>query len=665
MACFVADSTADTWKSMVDTIEEFGDIARQGGGAGLSLSKIRPEGDPVFGSTHARACGPIELMRMVSEVMSSITQAGFRGMAMLSTIRYDHPDIFNFIKCKQLERALRTLLKEDIAGHYQDFLDNMSPQLRVILDKFLYNFNLSVMVTDEFMEKVKADGDVELQFNGRVYRTVKAREIFDAISENAWRNGDPGLLFYDNINNYSPYRFSGQEIVATNPCGEQPIPNLASCNLGSFALIRYFDEVKHRIDFTKLKRDVRLATRLLDNVIDVNKFPTDVFEKWALSYRPIGIGIMGYADLLMKMRITYGSKTSLDLAREIMKTIVSEAHKASVDLAKERGAPSGCQHDELKHRRNTALSTIAPTGSISMIADCSSSAEPIYSPITYRHDNTGRSQVEHPLADKRYFRCSLDPENKGRDVKWQEHVETQAAFQEHVDSGISKTINFPNEATVDEIKKAYFRAWELKCKGITVYRDGSRSVQVLQAQQPRTSLAMMDRPDTLDCDIFKRTANGIEWHFIVGKYKEQPYELFALNGGTELPKKGKVIRRKAKHYALVDENGDEVVDNIVEAESTIDELVASETRRFSLMLRHGIPPLAIVEQVEKFNEQMASFSKVAGRLFKQHYVTDEEVAVMAAQKVCPICSSHGHDVHLVVGPGRCMVCPDCGWGKCG
>jgi len=504
-ACFVSPSPNDSWLGMINNIANFGHIARQGGGAGVDFSTIRPENDPVFGSTHAKACGPIEHMRMISEVMSSITQSGFRGMAIMNTISISHPDIEKFIVCKQQKRALKSLLKEDILNHYEKLKENRSHDLDIILDKFLSNINISVVVTDEFMEKVKKDEDFDLVFNAKIYKTVKAKYLFNLIVENAWKNGDPGMLFYDRMND-CPYKYSKQEIVTTNPCGEQVLPSWGSCNLGSIDVSKYYDKTKHDIDWSSLKMDIRLSVQFLDNAIDVNTFPTSDFAKWAKQNRPVGLGIMGFADLLLSLKLSYGSPSSLKFAEKLITFFEQESHKKSVELGKERGTPKCCQYDELENRRNITTLSIAPTGSISLLAGCSSSIEPVFSCVIYRNDNTGSYKLLHPHANKKYFRCALD-KDKDKEVTWKQHIEMQSIFQKHVDAAISKTINCSNDASKDDIANVYMYAYENKCKGVTVYRDGCKTTQVLTSynSQLGTNNAAK-RPKTIPADIFKTTA---------------------------------------------------------------------------------------------------------------------------------------------------------------
>lgn len=675
-ACFVSRSPGDSWEEMCRNIKTFGDVARRGGGNGISLSNIRPEGAPVFGSTHAKACGPIEHMRMISEVMSSITQSGFRGMACMATLNASHPDIEKFIKCKQRNAALKSFLKEDIFNHYDHLKENSNEQLNIVLDKFISNFNISVFASDEFMKAVINDENYNLVFSGKVYKTIKAREIFQQITLNAWKNGDPGLLFEDTINN-CPYKFSKQKINATNPCGEQCLPDGSidpdrygpdgggSCNLGSIAVNKFV--TNSEIDWESLKLAVQLSCRFLDNAIDANKYPSIGFENWAKDNRPIGLGVMGWADLLLSLKISYGSEKSLLLAKELIHFMHTVAHETSVQLAKERGSPKCCDFKELDHRRNVTLLSIAPTGTISLLSGCSSSIEPVFSPTIYRYDNTGSYQISHPDSDKDYFKCALDKEQNGkREVSWKEHILMQAAFQKYVDSAVSKTINMPNSVTIEDVHSAYILAWQSGLKGITIYRDGCKTTQVLNTERKKnfSEEVAIRRPTNVACDIHKVTVNGKEWHIIVGKVNDCPYEIFAVNGKITLPEKGAIVKKKKRHYSLLDLNDNVLIENLNDEEELINDRLGLETRRLSLELRHGIHPRFIAQQIDKSNESLVSFSKAVSRIIKKHYLTDAECASISLSAPCPMCIQNGKDTELIFESG-CQRCPVCAYSKCG
>lgn len=846
LACHTSPDVEDSWQSMAKNIETFGQVARRGGGNGICLSKIRPEGDPVFGSTHAKACGPIQHMIVVSEAMHSITQAGFRSMANMATLHINHPDVIKFIKCKQREQSLKHFLREDIYKHFDQMNGQTHNHLNIVLDKHIANFNISVFVSNKFMEAVEKDEDWNLEFGGKIYQTLKAKELFELIAENAWKNGDPGLLFDDTINN-SPYKYSKQKITSTNPCfhpdtmvavtderkfvsikqlaeigadvevyccdpktgetfkrwgrnprktrenaelirltfenkgsvittpdhkvmlshreyievkdieigslvktieikyannsenakeqlylcedlkvidkeflsktsevynitvddyhnlcigtwtsvaqsnitsyltvvykncGEQTLPNIScsetedgfgrggSCNLGSIDISKFYDKKENDLNWEEFKKAIQISFRFLDNVIDANKFPGPAFELWAKENRPVGLGLMGWADLLLKMRITYGSKRSLEFAEEVAKFMEETTHEKSIEIGKERGTPDACKYKELGFRRNVTLTSIAPTGSISLLAGCSSSIEPIFSPVIFRSDNTGQYKLSHPDAEKSYFRSAVNPEEPSKEVPWTEHVKMQAAFQKYVSSSISKTINLPNSATIEDVKEAYMLAYKLGCKGVTVYRDGCKSTQVLNTSKKvgMGSNQSKERPKEVVADIFKARADGFDWHVIVGKLEDTPYEVFAVNGKQDLPESGVVVKRKKRHYSLLDDKGEVLIDNIGAEEDEIDPQIGLETRRFSLELRHNIHPKYIVEQIDKSTKLVTSFSKAVSRIMKTKYISNDELQEISDMS-CPECAKNGKNSALIPESG-CSRCSDlsCSYSKCG
>lgn len=444
-ACFVVDFP-DTIEGIYKTKLDFALIARKGGGCGTSLSKIRPEGAKVAGSTHGYAGGGVKFADTISHDADALTQAGFRAMAIMFTESVYHPDILKFITAKHEEGKIS-------------------------------NANISVVVDDAFMNAVVNDETYWTEFNGVKYQEYKAKDIFEQIVEGMWKNGEPGILFKNRIDD-SPYKYSGQEIFGTNPCSEQPLPPNGVCNLGSIDLSKFYDKDKDKeIDWFKLGYAVRWGVRFLDAVIDKTGFPTKEIEQWALENRAIGLGVMGYADLCLQKKIAYGSQEALDLLNEVLRFISLFAENESIKMGREYGVPKACENLPLP-RRNVTLTTIAPTGTISLLAGCSSGIEPIFSEITIRNDKTGTYTFENDLADKEYFRCAVSS-NGAKEVTWEEHIMTLAVAQRHIDSGVSKTINFPTHTHRETIGKAVVMAWREGCKGLAVYRNGSRNKEVL------------------------------------------------------------------------------------------------------------------------------------------------------------------------------------------
>ncbi|MBI3399669.1 MAG: vitamin B12-dependent ribonucleotide reductase [Deltaproteobacteria bacterium] len=488
-ACFVLP-VEDSLDSIFDAVKETAIIHQSGGGTGFAFSRLRPKGD-IVGSTSGAASGPVSFMKVFNTATEVIKQGGTRRGANMGVLRVDHPDIVDFV-----------IVKNDPAE--------------------LTNFNISVAVTDAFMNTVEEDKEYPL-INPRTQEIVsyaRAREIFDLIVESAWKGGEPGILFIDRINQANPTPQLGQ-MEATNPCGEQPLLPYEPCNLGSINLAKMIKKegqgsrVKAQgldeIDYRKLERTVRLGIRFLDNVIDINKYPLPDIERMAKGNRKIGLGVMGFADMLVKMRVPYDSEKAFKIGEGLMQFIKGVAWEASMELAEERGSfPNikGSIFDKTGARpvRNATAITIAPTGTLSIIAGCSSGIEPIYSLSYTRQVLNGLQLPElHPLLseiakEEGFYRDELmDYIAKGGDLNQrndvpehikkifvtafqilpEHHVRMQAVFQKHTDNAVSKTINFPPEATSADVKKAYLMAYQLGCKGITVYRSGTREEQVL------------------------------------------------------------------------------------------------------------------------------------------------------------------------------------------
>ncbi|MEK6323370.1 MAG: adenosylcobalamin-dependent ribonucleoside-diphosphate reductase [Acidobacteriota bacterium] len=490
-ACFVLP-VEDSMEGIFGTLRDTALIQKSGGGTGFSFSRLRPREDPIK-STHGVSSGPVSFMRLYNFATEVTKLGGKRAGANMAILRIDHPDIEEFIDAKKNPLELNT-------------------------------FNISVAVTDEFMEKVKRGEryDVINPRSRQAVRQLDAREVLDRIVESAWRNGEPGVIFIDRINRDNPTPELG-EIESTNPCGEQPLLPYESCVLGSINLSKFHRE--GAVDYDRLKRVVKLGVHFLDNIIDVSEYPIpDIGEITKLN-RKIGLGVMGWADLLILLGIPYDSEDAIKLGEVLMSFISREALEASVELAKQRGPfPRWFQESLYKQtglspRRNATVTTVAPTGTISLIANCSSGIEPIYS-IVYRRLSFGSERLTfvHPLFEQ-YARehgfYSEELMNRvakrgslydihevpaearrafvtAREIAPDWHVRTQAAFQKHIDAAVSKTINFPADATVDAVKRAYLLAHELGCKGITVYRDGSREKQVLS-----TEMEDMTEPLTL------------------------------------------------------------------------------------------------------------------------------------------------------------------------
>lgn len=477
-ACFVLP-IEDSLDSIFETLKSAAKIHQSGGGTGFSFSRIRAKGSLVH-SSHGVASGPVSFLRIFDVATETIKQGGVRRGANMGILRVDHPDILEFIEAKRDQKSI-------------------------------LNFNLSVGITDEFMECVRLKKEFVLRdTKGIAVSTVDAGQLFDRMVQCAWESGDPGLVFLDRINRFNPTPKVGQ-IESTNPCGEQTLLPYESCNLGSLNLGAYYRDSEFQ--WSQFKEDIHTAVRFLDNVIDLNDYPVEDCKKVTLRNRKIGLGVMGFADLLLMAGIPYASEEALELGEQVMSFLDREAKQASQMLAKERGAfPNwkGSLWHQLGYPpfRNATVSTVAPTGTISMIAGASSGIEPLFSGVFYRNVLSGERLVEiHPVVEAALKKRgkmgasgasveghSITDDDLSRELgpAWspskvvpvEKHVQMQAAFQRHSDSAVSKTINLPASATVQDVKEAYLLAYELGCKGITVYRDQSRSVQVLEHALP-------------------------------------------------------------------------------------------------------------------------------------------------------------------------------------
>ena len=475
-ACFVLPVN-DSIEGIFDALKYMALIHKSGGGTGFSFSNLRPKGD-VVGSTKGVASGPGSFMSIFDAATEVIKQGGRRRGANMGILRVDHPDVFEFITAKEKEGILT-------------------------------NFNVSVGITDTFMDTLEKDGEYELlnPRTGKVMKRVKAKNIFDLIVTMAWRTGDPGLIFLDEINRHNPTPHLGR-IESTNPCGEVPLMPYESCNLGSINLSKMVRDGE--IDWENLRRTVRMGVHFLDNVIDANKHPLPEIEKMTKANRKIGLGVMGFAEMLIQLGISYDSEEGVATAEKVMSFISEEARKKSVELGEKRGSfPnfSGSIWDEegYKAMRNATVTSIAPTGTISIIAGTSSGIEPLFA-ISYVRNVMGTQLFEvNPVFEKiaRYrgfYSTELlteiakhgsiqgikeIPSDVRRifvtalDIAPEWHIKMQAAFQKHTDNAVAKTVNLPQEATLEDVRRVFLLAYKLRCKGITVYRYGSKREQVL------------------------------------------------------------------------------------------------------------------------------------------------------------------------------------------
>ncbi len=632
-ACFVLP-IEDSMDGIFTSIRNGALVHKTGGGTGYSFSRLRPKNSAVQ-STQGVASGPLSFAAVFDAATETIKQGGKRRGANMGVLRVDHPDIMDFITAKQ--------------------------------DQTRYtNFNFSVAITDAFMEAVKNDLQYDLidPSTSKVVDSLRARKVFDKIIDLAWHNGEPGVLFIDAANRDNATPQLG-EFEATNPCGEQWLLPYESCNLGSINLGRYVRRGK--VDFERLGKTVALAVRFLDNVIDCNRFPIPEIAEMTQKTRKVGLGIMGMHDMLIQLELPYGSSEGREASAGVMQFIRDEAEKASIRLAELKGPFPAYdpQYNTYPARRNAALTSIQPTGTVSMIADCASGCEPYFSIVMEKNVMDG----DRLLMVNRHFESVAREEGFFSDellekvaasgtvvghaeipVKWQEifrtaqdiapeeHIRMQGILQvSGVDSSISKTINLPSTATREDVRLSYMLAFELGCKGLTVYRDGSRDSQVLNTVGSDTG----------------RTAT-VSSQGVVQKKKlpsvlsAKRYRLKDANDNTI--------------YLIVcfddDENPMEVFakfpfDNRVDLKDK-STMWTTTCRLVSLALRYQIPMEEVIKQLDRSSGHMLDLPAQLGNLLKSFMAGTQK----GFSSTCPECSGT-----LVFEEG-CEICRDCGYSKC-
>lgn len=645
-ACFVLP-VEDSMEGIFESLKNAAIIHKSGGGTGFSFSNLRPK-DSRVGTTGGIASGPVSFMKIFNTATEQVKQGGTRRGANMAILRVDHPDILDFIHCKKNNNELN-------------------------------NFNISVGISDTFMNAVKKKINYDLIDPRKKEKVgeLNAMEVYRVIVEQAWENGDPGIIFLDRLNKDNPTPALG-EIESTNPCGEQPLLPMESCNLGSIDLSKFVTSENGNpvIDYDSLKEIVWLSVHFLDNTIDMSKYPLPEIETMVKGNRKIGLGIMGFADLLYQLKVAYNSEQAFEIAEEVMSFIQKESHEASKLLAKERGAFKNINESIFKRKkgcvyRNATTTTIAPTGTLSIIAGCSSGIEPLFALSFIRNvmDNDKLLEVNphfETVAKEMGFYSPelmdsiaregsiqhLDqiPEEvrkvfvTAHDISPEWHIRMQAAFQKYTDNAVSKTVNLPKDATEDDVLKIYNIAYELNCKGVTIYRDGSKENQVLSLankHKPAVSFpaSIKDRPETL-AGFTTRIKTGMgQLYVTVTEYKKLPFEVFATIG-----KSGRSTTAKTEAIG----------------------------RLVSLALRSGVKVENVVEQLKGIGGEHPVFQEgglvlsipdAIGRVLEKKYLKEGsykkgKYGNSLLGEICPEC---GQTVSFEEG---CMICHFCGFHKC-
>jgi len=667
-ACFVLP-VEDSIESIFDGVKYTALIHKSGGGTGFSFSRLRPKND-VVKSTKGISSGPVSFMKIFDTATETIVQGGTRRGANMGILSVHHPDILDFIASKTEQHILN-------------------------------NFNISVAVTDTFMNAVLTDNDYELvnPRSNEVVGTLKAKKVFDLIAEGSWKYGDPGIVFIDEINRSNPTPILGR-IESTNPCGEQPLLPFEACNLGSINLKCFVEN--STVLWDDLRETVHKSIHFLDNVVDMSRFPLREIEEFVHGNRKIGLGVMGFADMLIKLEIPYNSEEARQTGREIIKFISEEANRASINLAEKRGVFPNWEKSIYAEKnlryRNATRTTIAPTGTISIIAGCSSGIEPLFAISFVRNvldnnelpetnplflevaqrekfysDDLVRRIAEHgsvkdiPGVPAKYQNIFVT----AHDIRAIDHVRMQAAFQEYVDNAVSKTVNFPNSATVEDVKNVYLEAYRLKCKGITVYRDCSRDVQVLttgknKKEHEKGKRAPRQRPIRTHGLTEKITTGCGNLYVTINADDYGPCEIFASMGkaggcaASQIDAQARLISMALRSN--------------VDPYSVVKQLRGIRCPSPSLLPQAGGRVLSCSDAIAKVLERyLDDFYSSKGKTVPMRPENEQETAEPAENKLdkaiqlgstkniagmCPDCGS------ILEHESGCVVCHSCGYSKC-
>lgn len=664
--CFTID-VEDSLEGIYQSLAEDAVISKMGGGVGFDISKLRPKGDPL--SRGGESSGVVSFLRIFDQSAKTIMTGGQRRSAHIALLSVDHPDIEEYITVKQGDS-----------------------------NKELTQFNISVKITDKFIEAVQKDKDFDLQFNGKVYRTVRAKELYDKLAQNAFQHNEPGIFNSDKVEHYNN-GYWAFKMDRVNPCGELVMPSYSLCclsamNLSSF--VRNPFEESASFDFDGFSNSVALGIRFLDNVLDVTDYPLSKIEEFSKQWRRIGLGFTALGTAMSMLRIRYGSPESVEFASQMSRTLRDASYSASCDLAQEKGAFPACDREKLINAnflktlpsdmrnqisehglRNVQMNTVAPTGTISLSVgqNCSSGIEPAFALQYDRNIRVGRGdEVKTETVYDYAWLTWKEMTGEDKPPKWMvttseidpyASIDIQAAIQENIDHSISKTLNLPPKTTFEQYKNLFLYAYQKGLKGFTTfnpegsmkgileYSDKSKKATIVRNSAP-------DRPAELPCDIHRVSVKGKQYIVITGHLNGSLYEVFWIDVPDKEDvyingfKNGIVRKIKSKRYDLIlgKKNPRIVLENFTKV---YDSPRASLARFISMALRHGTPLQFIVKQLQQ-DTQFTDFERIISRVLRK-YINDGE-EVIAGQKRCPEC-----ETGLIFKDG-CATCPACGWSKC-
>ncbi|MEG1761027.1 MAG: vitamin B12-dependent ribonucleotide reductase [Hydrogenoanaerobacterium sp.] len=669
-ACFVLP-VGDSMEEIFEAIKQAALIHKSGGGTGFSFSRLRASGSTVK-TTGGVASGPVSFMRVFNMATEAVKQGGTRRGANMGILRVDHPDIYDFIDCKKNNADIT-------------------------------NFNISVGITEKFMQAAIKGEDYAVYDpkTGKEVGRLNAKDVFDKIVDSAWHNGEPGIIFLDRLNRDNVVPSQG-EIESTNPCGEQPLLPFESCNLGSINLMTVLKKAKdgtYSVDYQKLARIVNSAVHFLDNVIEINKYPLDIIDKTTKETRKIGLGVMGWSDMLLRIGVPYNSDEAVKLAEKLMGFITETGREKSAELAKTRGAFPLFEKSIFKDGkplRNATITTIAPTGTLSILAGCSSGVEPVFAFAYIRNvmDNTEMIEInpvlkevlterglysdklmkqiakegtlqhidEIPKDIRRVFVCS-------HDISPLNHIEMQAAFQRHTDNAVSKTVNFTHDAKPEDVREVYLQAYKLDCKGVTIYRDGSRDSQVLnigsvkksdkpEAENYRTDITPRPRPVAV-YGLTEKMKIGCGNLYVTVNYDENGIcEVFTNTGKAGgCPSQSEATARLVSVALRSGVSVDEVIDQLkgIRCPSTIRQAGMKCTSCPDAMSKI----IRKVSDLQKLAVQTGTIGAIKSPIEKVNAAIDADNArYQKLAKFCPECGAE------LEHEGGCVSCRSCGYSKC-